>query len=288
MNDAANSHDIVHTLPSGSIIQSGPYNNRVYLMNLAPTAPETEAVDLITRAQKKGYSKIFAKVPELQAGPFVQAGYVEEARIPAFYRGKETAIFFAFYVDPAREHETNSMALNAILEFAQTKGGNPVSPPLASRFNLRPCTPGDAQEMAKIYRRIFQSYPFPIHDPDYIVSTMKSHIDCFGIEADGKLIALASAETDRSAGNVEMTDFATLPDWLGNRFARHLLARMEQEMKAKDIKTAYTIARAASHGANITFGRAGYTFGGRLKNNTHISGQIESMNVWYKSLQKLS
>jgi len=55
-------------------------------------------------------------------------------------------------------------------------------------------------------------------------------------------------------------------------------------MKARGIKTAYTIARAASPGMNITFGRAGYAFSGRLKNNTQIAGDLESMNVWHKPL----
>jgi len=55
-------------------------------------------------------------------------------------------------------------------------------------------------------------------------------------------------------------------------------------MKNKGIKTAYTIARAMSAGMNVTFSKTGYRFGGRLKNNTNISGNIESMNVWYKYL----
>jgi len=59
---------------------------------------------------------------------------------------------------------------------------------------------------------------------------------------------------------------------------------MENEVRAKGIKTAYTIARAASAGMNVTFAKGGYHFGGRLINNTNISGRIESMNVWFKSL----
>jgi hypothetical protein len=35
---------------------------------------------------------------------------------------------------------------------------------------------------------------------------------------------------------------------------------------------------------NATFAKAGYSFGGTLINNTNISGDIESMNVWYKNL----
>jgi hypothetical protein len=36
---------------------------------------------------------------------------------------------------------------------------------------------------------------------------------------------------------------------------------------------------------NITFSKLGYKYGGLLKNNTNISGAIESMNVWYKEIQ---
>lgn len=39
-----------------------------------------------------------------------------------------------------------------------------------------------------------------------------------------------------------------------------------------------------SAGMNITFSKTGYRYGGRLKNNTNISGNIESMNAWYKHL----
>jgi hypothetical protein len=59
---------------------------------------------------------------------------------------------------------------------------------------------------------------------------------------------------------------------------------MEYDLKKQKIKTAYTIARAMSPGMNITFKKSGYKFCGRLRNSTNISGRIESMNVWYKSI----
>ncbi|MFW5803052.1 MAG: hypothetical protein ACOCWJ_03955 [Verrucomicrobiota bacterium] len=55
-------------------------------------------------------------------------------------------------------------------------------------------------------------------------------------------------------------------------------------MTQRGLRTAYTIARALSPGMNITVARCGYTFAGTLTNNTNISGQIESMNIWHKSL----
>ena len=52
----------------------------------------------------------------------------------------------------------------------------------------------------------------------------------------------------------------------------------------KGFSTTYTIARSLSLGMNLTFAKGGYSFAGTLVNNTQISGQIESMNVWYKHL----
>ena len=113
---------------------------------------------------------------------------------------------------------------------------------------------------------------------------MASHIVYFGIWMEDQLVALSSAEMDTEARNVEMTDFATLPDGRGDGLATILLGAMEAQMHDRGMATGYTIARAPSFGMNITFARMGYSFAGRLINNTHIGGQFEDMNVWYKSL----
>lgn len=50
--------------------------------------------------------------------------------------------------------------------------------------------------------------------------------------------------------------------------------RALEEMRAAEMKTAFTIARA------------GYAWGGTLVNNTNICGGFESMNVWYRALER--
>jgi putative beta-lysine N-acetyltransferase len=142
----------------------------------------------------------------------------------------------------------------------------------------------DASLMAELYRQVFATYPFPIHDETYLRQTMETNVIYFGIWEEDGLIALASAEIDRSGKNAEMTDFATRPDCRGRGLANYLLAQAEAAAEKLGIKTAYTIARAYSAGMNITFARNGYTFSGTLTHNTQISGKLESMNVWYKAL----
>ena len=81
-----------------------------------------------------------------------------------------------------------------------------------------------------------------------------------------------------------MTDFATNPQSRGMGLAGILLRHMGDKTRKLGIKTAYTIARAESHGMNSVFKNSGYNYAGLLKNNTQICGSIQSMTVWYKHL----
>lgn len=276
--------DRMEYLSDGSLIQQGPYNHRIYLMKIGDGVQKGLPLELIKRAGQLGYSKIFAKVPEAKKSDFTAAGYQLEAAVPGFYNGDEGGLFLAYYLNEERSNEGDRELYEHNLQLALERASLESSPLDDSIYQLRPCTESDLDEMARLYGRVFPSYPFPIYDPAYLAETMESHVDYFCIEREGKLLALSSAEMDLENGNVEMTDFATLQVGRGNGLALHLLKRMEVAMRDKGLKTAYTIARAASAGMNITFAKGGYTFGGRLKNNTNISGRIESMNIWYKSL----
>ncbi len=269
----------------GSLIQHGSYNDRVYLMRLDPEAAADFPEQLVALAEENDYSKIFAKVPETAADDFLETGFQEEASIPGFFAGQEDALFLCRYLQEERRKETDTAAMEELLRLAEAKQGDAM-PALDSRFTVRRCTEADAGAMAAIYRQVFPSYPFPISEAEYLLETMRSHVVYFGVEAEGRLVALGSAEIDSKAANAEITDFATLPEWTGYSLALHLLCRMEQHLRQEQIMTAYTIARAMSPGMNITFAKAGYQFAGRLKNNTNISGSIESMNVWYKPLMQ--
>lgn len=270
----------------GALIQHGPLNDRVYLMKMGDTKPDALVDGLLRKAVDAGYSKVFAKIPESANEPFLEAGFLKEAGVPGFFGGSEPAAFMGYYLDSERRREAHPEKLDAILELSRKRRTSKTHPPLPEEeFTLGRCGEADADEMAEIYRKVFPTYPFPIHDPHYLRNTMTDHVMYFGVMADGQLVALSASEMDTKSKNVEMTDFATLPEWRGNCLGIHLLSLMEQAVKTKNIKTAYTIARAASPGMNITFARLGYRYAGRLINNTNISGRIESMNIWYKSME---
>ncbi|KAA6232996.1 putative beta-lysine N-acetyltransferase [Chlorobium phaeovibrioides] len=267
----------------GALIQHGPKSARIYVMECAGANPETLVQELLLLGAERGYGKIFAKVPELASAAFLRAGFHEEARIPGFFAGEETALFLALFIDTRRARSVDEGEIERIVTLAVN--AEVRSPgPLPDGCMLRICTPDDIPVMSSIYREVFPTYPFPIEDPAWLLETMRTHVDYYGVSCEGRLVALASSEMDLEGGSVEMTDFATLPDWRGNALALHLLQEMEDGMRRKGMKTAYTIARALSGGMNITFARRGYRFSGTLVNNTNISGGIESMNVWFKPL----
>jgi putative beta-lysine N-acetyltransferase len=266
----------------GSQIQHGPDNDRIYLMKLDPSGLPDITAQLDALAARNGYTKIFAKVPGHCMPAFTASGYRCEGRIPEFYNGESDAAFLGKFIDPAREITPQRDEIEQIISLAQSKGGSAIRP-LPEGYCLRPAVEADAKELTEVYRQVFASYPFPIHDPNYLIETMRSHVCYFVAEKDGKIAAAASGEMDQKNCNAEMTDFATLPEHLGNGLAVHLLKFMEPEMRKRNIATLYTIARAISPGMNITFAKCGYTFGGTLINNTQISGSIESMNLWYRN-----
>ena len=267
-----------------SVIQHGKHSDRVYLMQLAAEDVPAIIAYLDELAGSSGYSKIFAKVPQASRAAFEGQGYHPEAVVPKLYRGETDVCFMGKYLCPRRQQERQPALVEQALAAALGKGTEPATPALGAGFRSRLTIPDDAVEMAELYRQVFATYPFPIHDPGYLQETMASHVIYQGVWAGRQLVALASAETDAHGQNAEMTDFATLPSCQGQGFASYLLDRLEGEAQRCGIRTAYTIARAYSFGMNITFAKRGYNFSGTLTHNTQISGELESMNVWHKPL----
>ena len=269
----------------GAKIHSCDFNQRVYLADLGNGNTEKVISKVDEVAQDKNYSKVFAKVPESKVDEFFDNGYYSEALVPGFFKGDEAVHFAVKYFDQKRRELTNREVVVDVISKARSEQTYEKSDhDLDESFFVRELNDSDAEDMAKIYDKIFQTYPFPIHDPNYLKQVMGEHVRSFGVFYNDRLVALAACEMDFKNLNVEMTDFATLNEFRGKKLAYLLLEKMEQKMREEGFFTAYTIARSLSFGMNLTFSRKGYEYSGLLKNNTNISGSIESMNVWYKTL----
>lgn len=267
-----------------SQIQHGAANDRAYLMKLNRRDFPQILSYLNGLALVNNYSKVFAKIPAYARDKFEQDGYQVEAAIPQFYSGKEDGLFMARYYRADRKIDQAADKVHEVLEVARNKAVDIEVDRSQNDYEQRLAKPADCAQMAALYQRVFASYPFPIHNKDYLAETMAENLLYAGVWKKGALLALASAEIDYAGSNAELTDFATDPDWRGHGFANLLLHQLETEMRVSGIKTCFTIARATSFSMNVCFAKNGYQFSGTLIKNTQISGGLESMNVWYKHI----
>ena len=269
----------------GTIIQHGKLNNRIYLIKLQNEDIPSVIDYCNDLALKKRYSKIFCKVPCWASPLFLSKGYFVEAHIPQFYNHAEDVFFMSKIMNSDRYLNLELDKMAELSEMMKKTAASSIIKEPDKEYSLISLNEKHAFEMASVYKDVFKSYPFPIFDPDYIIETMKSHVDYFGILHNKRIIALSSAEKDVKGSNAEMTDFATLPDYRGKGLAIHLLKFMEKIMKKQKIYSLYTIARLNSLAMNKTFLRLNYKYAGILVKNTNISGTIESMVVYYKQLK---
>jgi putative beta-lysine N-acetyltransferase len=270
---------------NNSLIQHGKYNDRVYVMKLSRNDFPYIINYIDELIDKYSYSKIFVKAPAWSYKDFVNNGFVKEAFIPNFFNGYDDCYFLCKYLDESRKKIKPSIKkkISEVKEKADKIKNSQYL--MISKYldKIKIINEDRINDLIKLYKNVFLTYPFPIFDKDFIKNEMEKGTKYYGIYNDGKLIAASSSEINYKDSNVEMTDFATLGEYRGNSLSYYLLNKMECDIKKSKIKTAYTIARSLSYGMNITFSKLGYNLAGTLFNNTNISGDFENMNVYYKN-----
>ncbi len=300
-----------------TVIQHGPDSDRIYVLHLDSEELPDVLDQLIALAGKKGYGKIVAKIRKADLAPFTNRDFRPEALIPELFGPGEGGVFVGHYLDEERAEERDLRRIQDVLDATRKRGlevesagvGGAVeggagpegaAPSVQEKGDSGPepgekaqalpgqelilgeAGPEHAGSLAACYETVFDSYPFPITEPDHLLAEMEKGTRFFGVWEGGSLVAASSMEPGGAPGAVEMTDFATLPSFRGRGLATRLLAIMDREAQEAGHRVAFTIARAVSFGMNLAFAARRYDFGGTLVNNTQIAGSIESMNVWYK------
>ncbi|EHQ35242.1 putative beta-lysine N-acetyltransferase [Methanoplanus limicola] len=268
-----------------SLIQHGNLNSRIYIMKMGEDDPSNLISETEKLASENGYGKIFGKIPEVKAGYFRDAGYTEEAFVPEFFRGRENAVFLSRFLSDERKisktWEKEDEILRKCLERRSKKRENKALP---EGLTVKVAGEEDILSLCRHFAAVFETYPFPVDDPDFIRKSIDEGTVYLIVKRGDEIIAASSAEADYDYKNAEMTDFAVSPAARGMGIAGYLLREMEKIMKERGIILFYTIARSLEAPMNYTFAGAGYSYAGRLLNNTNICGSFESMNVWYKKI----
>ncbi len=260
------------------------FNSRIQVLDYQARDPAAMVIALVAEARRRGLGKIYVKAPDFDRERLEQAGMVVEATIAGYFAG-QPAIAMSLYLDEDRLERPFAAEQDEILETIRSRPPSASLQAMPDEYVMAVATPADADDLAGLYRAVFASYPFPITEGGYLVETMGSHVVYRIIRnGAGELVAAASAETNRTYANAEMTDFATLPSQRGLGLAQHLLAALEKDMRGWSISNLYTIARSRSAGMNRVFYNRGFELTGTLVNNCHIAGRFEDMHVWCKRM----
>jgi putative beta-lysine N-acetyltransferase len=256
------------------------FNQRIQVLSYEARDPGAMVERLAEEARRRGHGKVFLKAPDFDREVLENVGMVREATVTGYFCGQPADVM-ALYLSDDRRERPHEAEQRDILDRITSRPPDASVPDLPTGYRMVVAAPHDAEELAALYATVFASYPFPIMDPKYLISTMGTHVVYRIVrDADDALVAAASAEMCRKFRNAEMTDFATLPSQRGLGLAQHLLAALEDDMLEASIPNLYTIARARSAGMNRVFYNRGYELTGTLVNNCHIAGQFEDMHVW--------
>ncbi|ABR55120.1 GCN5-related N-acetyltransferase [Methanococcus vannielii SB] len=267
-----------------SIVQISELSDRIYVMKFGRNSILETLEEIEKIALKKKLSKIFLKIHEHDKKIFEKNGYIIEGLIENYFLDG-SAYFMSKFFNESRKVPNFSKETKNVLNYV--KSISKVSNiPINKKYGVRIANKNDSVNLAKHYSKVFETYPFPIDNPNYIRETIQSaNVKYFIIEDSGKIIAASSCEMDNENKCVEMTDFAVLFENRKEGLSSYLLHIMEKVMSDNGFRVFYTISRSISHGMNITFKKRGYIYGGTAINNTNICGNLENMNFWYKVIQ---
>lgn len=236
----------------------------------------TEKVEkLIIKARKETYPLL------------IENGFLCEAIIDRYFLGSNL-YFFCKYYTTERRISNQWMNEDEIVKNVQKleRHVQLIQPP--NEYKLKKLSKEDANNLASLYRKVFQVYPTPLNDPQYIIETMNDGTVYYGFLLNNEIVSAASAEVNSFYKNAELTDCATLQEHRKHGLMKILLEALEKELKSVGIFCAYSIARALSFGMNAALHQLNYQYRGRLMNNCYIFDKLEDMNVWVKDLSEMN
>lgn len=213
----------------------------------------------------------------------LEKGYRNEAVIDGYFLGSD-GYFFCKYLEPDRDFSTHLQVEEDIIASVQhlKRSSQVIMPP--ADYKIMKVGEKEAEMLSDLYREVFQIYPTPLHNPEYVKKTMKEGTIYYAFMYHHEIISAASAEVNHLFRNAELTDCATKKDHRKFGLMKILLKKLEEDLFQQQIYCSYSIARSLSFGMNAVLHQLGYQYRGRLVNNCYIFDKLEDMNVWVKNL----
>ncbi|ETI68416.1 putative beta-lysine N-acetyltransferase [Neobacillus vireti] len=259
-----------------------PFNKRIRIDNYRGNTKLLleKAEELVEQYQAE---KLIIKGRSEDCLPFFEKGLQPEAVVDRYFLGSDAHFYSKFYTEERKRNDhwiTEDGMIRSIYQLDTSI--QKAYPP--KEYELRKAEESCAEELAALYRQVFQIYPTPLNHPEYVKKTMQEGTVYYVFFHQGKIVSAASAEINAFYKNAELTDCATLTEHRKYGLMKIILQALEVELKGQGIFCAYSIARSLSFGMNAVLYQLGYAYRGRLMNNCFIYDKLENMNMWVKNL----
>ncbi|WP_144521694.1 putative beta-lysine N-acetyltransferase [Bacillus pumilus] len=227
-------------------------------------------------------SKVIVKVRREHVPLFLEKGFRLEGVFSHYFLGSD-AYGMSLFLTEERMNSSYWLEEDEIVASIQAKEIKEDQGTWQDEYVMRKADLKDVNKLAKLYDTVFETYPTPMNESEYIEKVMEEGTIFYVVEHDGHIVSAASAEINAPYGHAELTDCATLPSYRKLGFMHHLILALEKELQSMHIYVFYSLARALSYGMNQVFYQLGYTYTGRFQNNCYIFDKIEDMNLWVKT-----
>lgn len=261
-----------------------PYNKRLRIDDYSGCVSDIcEKAEMLAKQYKA--EKLIIKARKEHYFQFLEKCFQSEGVIDGYFLGSD-CYFFCKYYEAERKSNTHWITEDEIIGNVQNleKSTEVITPP--SDYQLKKIEKKDAPKLASLYKEVFQIYPTPLHNPDYIIKTIDEGTIYYSYQVGDQIVSAASAEVNHFYKNAELTDCATLPQHRKHGLMKIILEQLENELLQHSIFCSYSLARSLSFGMNAVLHQLGYSYRGRLMNNCYIYDKLEDMNVWVKDLAK--
>ncbi|AET68364.1 putative beta-lysine N-acetyltransferase [Desulfosporosinus orientis DSM 765] len=259
------------------------HNQRLKLINFQGN-PVQAARSSVEMCKRHGMGKIITTVYREDVPLFCENGFILEGSIDGYFKGK-TGYCLSHFCDPSRGMSNQLKEEDGIIEKSEGYINQYAPNGIDKGFLIRSATLKDTRELAVLYDKVFETYPTPMNNHEFIANMIKSKKVIFKVaEYNSRIVSAASADLDHELLHAEITDCATLEEFRGKGLLSELVYHLETTLNTNHYITLFSLSRALSLGVNIVFSKHGYKFTGRQINNCHIMGKFEDMNIWVKRL----
>lgn len=229
--------------------------------------------------------KLIVKSRREQMISLIENGFQIESIVDKYFKGSD-CYFLCKYYSVERRNSSYLLKEDEILRNIRLLGKREEHLGRIKPYTMKQIEKKDAEKLAVLYQSVFQVYPTPLAEPDYIRKTIEEGTIYYAYYLNDYFVSAASAEVNSDYTNAEITDCATLTEHRKHGLMKWLIRELENELIRRGIFCAYSLSRALSFGMNGALYQLSYRYRGRLMNNCLIYNKLENMNVWVKDLSQ--